>query len=61
MEKPTLESRWNEKTAAMKKAYPKLTADDLKYTTEGEAALLDNLRVKTGKSKEELRDWLDSL
>ena len=61
MEKPTLESRWNEKIPAMKKAFPKLTADDVKYSSEGEKALLEVLRAKTGKTKEELRDWLDSL
>ena len=61
MEKPTLESRWNEKIPAMKKAFPKLTSDDVKYSDGGEAALLEILRAKTGKSREELRDWLDSL
>jgi 3-phosphoglycerate kinase len=61
MEKPTLESRWNEKIPKLKKLFPKLTDDDVKYVSEGEKALLENLRAKTGKSKEELRDVLDSL
>ena len=58
----TLESRWNEKKAAMKKAYPKeLTDDDVKYVSEGHQELLDNIAAKTGKSYEDTIIWLDSL
>jgi hypothetical protein len=61
MEKPTLESRWNEKTAAMKKAYPKLTDEDVKYVHENHQTLLTNLSNKTGLAEEDLIIWLDSL
>ena len=48
MANATIESRWNEKKAAMKKAYPKLTDADVKYVSEGHQELLDNLSHKTG-------------
>ncbi|MEI6816402.1 MAG: general stress protein CsbD [Bacteroidota bacterium] len=61
MVETTLEGRWNEKKAAMKKAYPKLTDADVKYVSEGHQELLDNLSHKTGLDEEELIIWLDSL
>ena len=58
----TLESRWNEKKAAMKKDFPKLTEDDIKHVTEGgHQEQLDNLCIKTGKTEPDLIIWLDSL
>jgi hypothetical protein len=62
VKKVTLEDRWNEKKAAMKKSYPKLTDDDIKYAEEdAHQALLNNLSVKTGLSAEDTIIWLDSL
>jgi hypothetical protein len=62
VKKVTLEDRWNEKKAAMKKSYPKLTDDDIMYAEEdAHQALLNNLSVKTGQSFEDTIIWLDSL
>ncbi len=61
MAQATLEGRWNEKKAAMKKAYPKLTDEDIRYVDEGHQELLDNLSRKTGLDSEALIEWLDSL
>jgi hypothetical protein len=62
VKKVTLEDRWNEKKAAMKKGFPKLTDDDIKYAEDGgHQDLLNNLSVKTGLSPEDTIIWLDSL
>jgi hypothetical protein len=58
----TLESRWNEKIPAMKKAFPKeLVDEDVKYVSEGHRELLENIAAKIGKSYEDTIIWLDSL
>ena len=62
VKKVTLEDRWNEKKAAMKKSFPKLTDDDIKYAEEGgHQNLLNNISAKTGLSEEDSIIWLDSL
>ena len=61
MVETTLEGRWNEKKAAMKTAYPKLSDADIKYVSEGHKELLENLAKKTGLQPEALIEWLDSL
>ncbi len=53
--------RWNEIKGKVKKAYGDLTEDDLTYEEGKENELLGKLQEKTGKKKEELENWLNSL
>lgn len=53
--------RWNQLKGKVKQAYADLTDDDLKYAEGEEDKLLGKLQEKTGKTKEEVENWLNSL
>lgn len=53
--------RWNEINGKIKSAYADITDDDLQYQEGKEQEMLGRLQKKTGKSKKELYDWLNSL
>ncbi|HLQ99085.1 MAG TPA: CsbD family protein [Sphingobacterium sp.] len=53
--------RWNEVKGKVKQAYGELTDDDLTYAEGKEDELLGRLQEKTGKSKEDVENWLNSL
>ncbi len=53
--------RWNQLKGKVKQAYADLTDDDLKYAEGEEDKLLGRLQEKTGKTKEEVENWLNSL
>lgn len=56
-----LKGTWNEVKGKIKKQYADLTDDDLKYEEGQEDELLGRLQQKTGKAKEKLIDWIQSL
>lgn len=45
----------------MKQAQGDLTDDDLRYEEGKEDELIGRLQKRTGKTKQELKDWIDSL
>lgn len=53
--------RWNEIKGKVKKAFADLTEDDLTYAEGEEEELLGKIQKKTGKTKEEVQNWLNSL
>ena len=53
--------RWNELKGKVKQQYADLTDDDLMYSEGKEDELLGRLQKKSGKTKEQIEDWLDSL
>lgn len=53
--------RWNELKGKVKQKYADLTDDDLLYAEGKEDELLGRLQKKTGKTKEEVENWLNSL
>lgn len=61
MNKLKWKGRWNEIKGKVKQAYGDLTDDDLKYAEGKEEELLGKLQKKTGKNKEEVEAWLNSL
>lgn len=61
MNKLTWKGRWNEIKGKIKKSYADITDDDLLYEEGREDELLGRLQKKTGKTKEEVKDWLDRL
>ncbi|HLT86529.1 MAG TPA: CsbD family protein [Sphingobacterium sp.] len=61
MNKLTWKGRWNELKGKVKQQYADLTDDDLLYAEGKEDELLGKLQTKTGKTKEEVEDWLNSL
>ena len=56
-----LKGSWNEVKGKLKQKYGQLTDDDLRFAEGKDDELLGRLQQKLGKTKEELRNELESL
>ena len=56
-----IKGNWNELKGKVKQHYANLTDDDLLYEEGKEDELLGRIQKKTGKTKEELKSWIDKL
>lgn len=56
-----LKGNWNTIKGKLKEQYGELTDDDLTYVEGKEDQLLGNLQKKLGKTKEEVKSFIDSL
>ncbi len=61
MDKLEIKGKWNEIKGKVKQAYADLTEDDLKYEEGQDDMLIGKLQQKTGKKREELVKWINSL
>jgi uncharacterized protein YjbJ (UPF0337 family) len=61
MDKLELKGNWNVLKGKVKQTYADLTDNDLKYEEGKEDELYGRLQKKTGKTREEVIDWLNSL
>jgi len=61
MDKLELKGKWNELKGKAKQAYADLTDDDLKYEEGREDELYGRIQTKTGKTRQQVIDWLRSL
>jgi uncharacterized protein YjbJ (UPF0337 family) len=61
MDKLELKGKWNEIKGKVKQAYAELTDDDLKHEEGQDDELLGKLQQKTGKGRDELVKWINSL
>ncbi len=61
MNKLTWNGRWNELKGKVKQQYADLTDDDLLYEEGKEDELLGRMQKTTGKTKEEVEEWLNSM
>ncbi len=61
MSELTWKGRWNELKGKVKQQYGELTDDDLTYAEGKEDELLGRLQKQTGKSKDEVEDWLNKM
>ena len=61
MDKLELKGKWNALKGKVKQAYADLTDDDLKYEEGQDDELYGRLQQKTGKTREQVIDWLKSL
>lgn len=61
MDKLELKGKWNEIKGKAKQAYGDLTDDDLAYQEGQEDELYGRLQSKTGKTRDEVVEWLRSL
>lgn len=59
--KQKLKGNWNELKGKAKQQYADLTDDDLMYEEGKEDELLGKLQKKVGKSKDEIKSWIDKL
>jgi uncharacterized protein YjbJ (UPF0337 family) len=56
-----LNGSWNDVKGKMKKEYGDLTDDDLTYEEGRDDEFLGKLQKKLGKTKEELKAWIERL
>jgi len=61
MDKLQIKGAWNETKGKIKKAYAELTDNDLLREEGKDDELLGKLQQKTGKTKDELVKWINSL
>ena len=56
-----MKGSWNEVKGKIKQEYGDLTDDDLTYEDGKDDELLGRLQNKVGKTKEELKAWIERL
>ena len=56
-----IKGNWNTIKGKIKQEYGEVTDDDLVYEEGKEDELLGRLQKKMGKTKSEVKDWIDSL
>jgi uncharacterized protein YjbJ (UPF0337 family) len=61
MDKLQIKGSWNELKGKIKQAYGDLTDDDLVREEGKDDELLGKMQKKTGKSRDELVKWINSL
>ncbi len=61
MDKLEIKGKWNEIKGKVKQAYGDLTEDDLAHEEGKDDELLGKLQQKTGKGRDELVSWINSL
>ena len=59
--KLNLKGNWNEIKGKAKSEYADLTDDDLLYEEGKDDELLGRLQKKIGKTKEEVKNWIERL
>ncbi len=57
----TWKGRWNELKGKVKQQYADFTDDDLLYEEGKEDELLGRIQKTTGKTREEVEDWLNRM
>ncbi len=56
-----LKGNWNVVKGKLKQQYGELSDDDLKYSEGKEDELLGRIQKKTGKSKDEVKKFIDNI
>lgn len=56
-----MKGNWNLIKGKLKQKYGELTDDDLTLVEGQENELIGNIQKKTGKTKEEVKDFIDSI
>jgi uncharacterized protein YjbJ (UPF0337 family) len=61
MDKLRIKGNWNEMKGKIKQQWGDLTDDDLRYEEGKEDELLGRIQQKTGKSREEIVNYINSM
>lgn len=56
-----IRGNWNQIKGKLKEEYGELTDNDLVYREGKEDQLLGRIQEKTGKSKQEIKDFIDNI
>ena len=59
--KLNFKGNWNDVKGKVKQAYGDLSDDDLTYEEGQDDELLGKIQKKIGKTKQEVKDWIESL
>jgi uncharacterized protein YjbJ (UPF0337 family) len=59
--KLNLKGNWNEVKGKAKQEYADLTDDDLMYEEGKDDELIGRIQQKIGKTKQEVKDWIERL
>ncbi|MBB6328089.1 uncharacterized protein YjbJ (UPF0337 family) [Algoriphagus iocasae] len=59
--KDKIKGNWNEIKGKIKQEYAEVTDDDLLYEEGQEDQLIGQIQKKTGKTKEDVKSFIDSL
>ncbi len=60
MDKLEWKGKWDQMKGKLKQKYAELTDDDLKYEEGKEEEILGRIREKTGRTREEIVDYINS-
>lgn len=58
---PTMKENWDRQKAKLKKKYPQLTENDLRYDEGKKGVMWENIKIKLGLSKEELQKLISKV
>jgi hypothetical protein len=58
---PSMMDKWNEQKAKLKKKFPSLTNNDLRYKEGRKNEMFENLRIKLGVSVEEWKKIIEKI
>lgn len=56
-----LKGNWNQIKGKLKQEYADITDDDLTYEEGKEDELIGRLQTKMGKTKDQVKRWIDSI
>jgi len=56
-----MKGNWNVVSGKLKQEYGELTDDDLKYTEGKEDEVIGRIQKKTGKTKQEVKNFIDNI
>ena len=56
-----IKGNWNQIKGKLKEEYGELTDNDLAYQEGKEDQLIGRIQEKTGKTKQQVKDWIDSI
>lgn len=59
--KLNLKGNWNEVKGKIKQKYAEITDDDLLFEEGQDEELLGRIQKKLGKTKQDVKDWIESL
>ncbi|MGB6037058.1 MAG: CsbD family protein [Cryomorphaceae bacterium] len=54
-----IKGNWNQLKGKLKQEYGELNDDDLQYAEGKEDELIGNIQEKTGKTKEQIKEFID--
>ena len=55
-----LKANWNEISGKIRNTFPNVSDRDLQFMSQGEDELIGRLQMKSGKTKAQIRNWIQS-